>query len=387
MEVFNLDIIPGKVAPVIHASQYDDGREFRANLFEGASVYTLTGAETITINVRKPDGNVVTAAVTNTADSFVEFATTEQMTACAGANLCELKFENSPVKIGSLNFILSVEADPLEGGIQSESAIHDLQAQIAAAVADQYDAAAVIFDAAPTPGHGVGFAVTSEGVAAAIPQDLDDLNDVSTNAPTTGEAIVWDGTKWTNGTVSTVGNLDDLSDVDTTGKANGDSLRYDGAEWIAQPTTVALTQAEYDALVLSGDLVPNTHYVITDAPNLNETASDIEYSSGVTVKQAIDSKANKTWEYIGKITNGDTGLDVSNKSEVLLVGFANNNTRYLSFTFPMAEIVGVATVIVIEGTGTNRYVGEIAVDNNYKFTTTQYSISGWTSMYLKVYAR
>ena len=246
MEVFNLNIIPGAVAPIIHASQYDDGREFRANLFEGPSVYTLTGAETITINVRKPDGNVVTAAVTNTADSYVEFATTEQMTACSGANLCELKFENSPVKIGSLNFILSVEADPLEGGIQSESAIHDLQAQIAAAVAEQYDAADVIFDAAPTPGHGVGYAVTSEGVAAAIPQDLDDLNDVTTNAPTTGEAFIYDGAKWTNGTPSL--DVSDLDDVTITTPSNGEILVYNNGSWEnqANPSSTANFAPDYD---------------------------------------------------------------------------------------------------------------------------------------------
>ena len=49
-------------------------------------------------------------------------------------------------------------------------------------------------------------------------------------------------------------------------------------------------QDTYDALVQAGTLVHNALYVITDAPNLNPTASDIEYSSGVTVKQAIDGK-------------------------------------------------------------------------------------------------
>ena len=51
-------------------------------------------------------------------------------------------------------------------------------------------------------------------------------------------------------------------------------------------------QDTYDALVQAGTLVHNALYVITDAPNLNPTASDIEYSSGVTVKQAIDGKAD-----------------------------------------------------------------------------------------------
>ena len=172
MEVFNLNIIPGAVAPIIHASQYDEDREFRANLFEGDQVFELTGAETISVNVRKPDGNVVTAAVVNTGSNYVEFSTTLQMTACAGANLCQLRIEDSPRKIGTLNFILAVERDPLEGGVQSESEINNLETQVAGmvaeAVADQYDSNAVIFDAEPTAGHGNGYAVTSEGVKTEV---------------------------------------------------------------------------------------------------------------------------------------------------------------------------------------------------------------------------
>lgn len=210
MEVFNLDIIPGKSAPVIHASQFDAGREFKANLFEGPTVYTLSGAETLSVIVRKPDGNMVTAAVTNTSDSYITFETTEQMTACDGANLCELRIENGADAIGSINFIMEVEKSP-DTGITSASEIHNLEAQVdaftAIAVADQYDSANVIFDNTPTPGHGNGYAVTSEGVATAlstkadassVPTDLDDLNDVTIATPTNGQILAYNGSKWVN---------------------------------------------------------------------------------------------------------------------------------------------------------------------------------------------
>ena len=292
MEIINLNLIPTGTRPVVHASQYDNGRQFRANLFEGASVYTLTGAETLTFSVRKPDGHIVTEAVTNTSDNYVVIETTTQMCACAGDSFAELKIENGDDLIGTLNLILAVEQSPEEGGDPSESFIHNLDEQIYDAVADQYDSNNVIFDNAPTSGHGTPYTVTSEGILNAIPDELNDLSDVTTSTPSSGEALVWDGTKWTNGTVSTVGSIDDLNDVDTTGKANGDSLRYDtnSSEWVAKPIQVEVTQAEYDALALGGNLEPLTTYIITDAPNLNPTASDIEYSSGVTVKQAIDGK-------------------------------------------------------------------------------------------------
>lgn len=179
-----------------------------------------------------------------------------------------------------------------------EDAYGDVVSLVASEVAVQYHGD-VIFDNTPTASHGVGYAVTSDGLKTAldgkantsdIPDELNDLSDVETITPSQGEALVWDGTKWVNGTVSTVGNLDDLSDVDTTGKATGDSLRYIGGEWKAKPTTVEMTKAEYDAIV---DFTPyaNTHIVITDAPNLNPTASDIEYSSGVSVADKLDDLA------------------------------------------------------------------------------------------------
>lgn len=192
MESFNLNIIPGKDRPVCHASQYDIGRTIHVNLFEGFNVFTLDGTEVISISVRKPDGNVVTESVTNTSDSYVEFVTTEQMTACHGSNLCELKLEKGADVIGTMNFILDVEQDPLEGGVQSASEIDNLQTQIAgmvaAEVADQYDSANVIFDPSPVPGHGNGYAVTSEGVATelALKQDATDANLQTTDTTVVG---------------------------------------------------------------------------------------------------------------------------------------------------------------------------------------------------------
>ena len=290
MEVINLNLIPNGTNPVVHASQYDEGRDFRLNLFDGTSVLTLDGTETIECDVKKPDGNIVTVAVTNTSSNYVVVTTTLQMTACSGNSLGTINISKGGVNLYTLNFILYCERSPLENGIQSDSAIHNLESQVEEIVSEQYDSANVIFDNAPTSGHGIPYVVSSDGLLSYIPKNVSDMDDVTITTPVQGEALVFDADgNLVNGTVSTVGSIDDLNDVDTTGKVDGDSLRYDSGsgDWVAKPVTVALTQAEYDALVLSGDLAPNTHYVITDAQNLNPTASDIEYSSGVSVKQAI----------------------------------------------------------------------------------------------------
>ena len=253
MEVIKLNLIPTGALPVVHASQYDEGRTFRAELFEGSAVYTLDGTEVLECDVKKPDGNVVTVAVVNTSASYVDIDTTLQMCACSGESLAELNIKKGGDSIGTLNFILAVERSPLENGITSDSGIHNLQTQIGDAVADQYDAANVVFDAAPTAGHGVGFAVTSEGVktavdnvAATIPEELDDLQDVTTSAPTSGEALVWDGSKWTNGAPSL--DLDDLNDVTITSPSDDEILVYDNGVWVnkANPASTDNFGAPYD---------------------------------------------------------------------------------------------------------------------------------------------
>lgn len=51
---------------------------------------------------------------------------------------------------------------------------------------------------------------------------------------------------------------------------------------------IECTQAEYDTWKNAGQLKLQTTYIIKDAQNLNPTASDMEYSSGVSVEDELD---------------------------------------------------------------------------------------------------
>ena len=342
MEIINLNLIPGKAWPVAHATQFDKGREFRANLFEGSQVYTLAGDETVDAIIKKPDGNQVIETLVNTADNYVIVTTTEQMTAVAGPSLGEIRITKDDTVIGSLKFILECEQSA-DTGIASHSEINNLETQVAAIVADQYDAGDVVFDNTPTAGHGVGFAVTSEGVLNAIPDELNDLDDVNISGAAQGEALVWNGAEWVNGTVSTVGSIDDLNDVDTTGKANADSLRYNATaqEWEAKPTTVELTLAEYEALGGDYSGYENTNIIITDAPNLNATAQDISYDGGAdTVYNKVDRILHpvKIWSGSKYTLNDYIDIPDFDKNTAYMFEFmAFSGTYHTCFVSPVGD--------------------------------------------------
>ena len=172
METIKLDLVPGKINPVCHASQYDTGRQIKIELLNDGVPYTLAGTETVTFEERKRDGRVVTAELENNGGTFVILNTTEQMCAVSGACLCVLKITDGGVKIGTLNFFLIVEDDPLNNGLASASEIHNLQTQVnedvANALVEQYDSANVVFDSVPTQGHAKPYTVSSEGIKNAI---------------------------------------------------------------------------------------------------------------------------------------------------------------------------------------------------------------------------
>ena len=110
MEQIKLDIVPVGVAPVAHASQFDNGRQIRFNLFNQGTPYTLTGAETVTMVVNGEEENI-----TNTSDNYVIWDVAKEDCAEVGVIGCELRIVLGSMLIGSKNFFLEVEMDPYDG--------------------------------------------------------------------------------------------------------------------------------------------------------------------------------------------------------------------------------------------------------------------------------
>lgn len=142
---YNLDLTPGGIPLVVHASQYDANSRFLVfNLLERDGAANLPNVVRAAIRGTKPDGNgfdyeAVYAAATEIGPPSVTVPVTEQMTAIAGRVVCEIYlYMGTPAtseqeasddyqQLGSANFILSVERSALDKDtLPSDSEIRQL---------------------------------------------------------------------------------------------------------------------------------------------------------------------------------------------------------------------------------------------------------------------
>lgn len=129
---YNLDLTPGGIPLVVHASQYDANSRFLVfNLLERDGAAELPAVVRAAIRGTKPDGNgfdyeAVYSAATEVGPPSVTVPVTEQMTAIAGRVVCEIYlFIGTPAtteepasddyqQLASANFILSIERTALD---------------------------------------------------------------------------------------------------------------------------------------------------------------------------------------------------------------------------------------------------------------------------------
>ena len=141
MEKQNLNILPGGILPVIHCSQGDIGRQFQINLYSDNAPYVLDGTEELTLDGHKADNNIFSYSLDPVTGSTITISTEEQMTACAGDVICEIRIFKDDTRIGTCNFIMQIEEGP-SNGTPSEStlqALDEIRAEIQQAVEDSED--------------------------------------------------------------------------------------------------------------------------------------------------------------------------------------------------------------------------------------------------------
>lgn len=319
MEMITLNLIPKGISPVCHASQYDKGRVIRCNLVDGLQGYVLSG-ETAVLNVIKPDNNIVTEALTATlGNTYIDIITTEQMCAVAGKNECEIRLTKGDVEVGTLNFIMQVEADVTTGGIESETVIHNLETTISDMVKEEIEAispeeelsgAMASFETheiAPLVDCKVKIEAIQSGSGTPSPDNVRPITGFTEcNVTRTGKNLLKHGATNTtlNGLTFTV-NSDGSFSVNGTAIANTSLTIGTGAkapQKLCQGMTYTLsgghwanTQTAYIQLIYKGDVSGNTISIVsadrattyTAVENATLTGIYINFVSGKTFNNDI----------------------------------------------------------------------------------------------------
>lgn len=115
MQKVKLNLIPQGVPPVVYASQYDVGRQFEFEIYEGDVEYEIPSGAVVTFQGTKPDNHSFAystadeKSVISVSGSAVTVTSTEQMTAISHKSMCEIIIRNGKVILGTLNVLLDVE--------------------------------------------------------------------------------------------------------------------------------------------------------------------------------------------------------------------------------------------------------------------------------------
>lgn len=135
MQSIRLNMVPTGVMPHLYCSQYDVGRKFHLQLYDGSEEHNIASDETVTIQGCKPDHHVFTYGskdkdpIVTVDGSGITITTTQQMTAIDGEVNCELVLSkgtqidgNKEQVISTINFVLDIEKCPVpEDGDSSAS--------------------------------------------------------------------------------------------------------------------------------------------------------------------------------------------------------------------------------------------------------------------------
>lgn len=114
-----LNIVPGGIIPVVHASQYDVDRVLTFTLYDGLSAASLPSGVTGLIEGTKPDNKGFQYAVTSISNNVVTIVTTKQMTAVKGTVKCKIVLLKDNMVLGTALFFLEVD----EAGLADDTDI------------------------------------------------------------------------------------------------------------------------------------------------------------------------------------------------------------------------------------------------------------------------
>ena len=260
----NLNLIPGQVLPHINVSQYDYGsRTLEFKLFNGNQSFTLTSSMTAKISGTKADmhGFEYDATVDTTNQKIVADLN-QQMTAAAGDVTCELIIKKSGERLGTCNFVISVEKAALgDDTIVSDT---ELPAIIAEATA-QMEAAAQSASQAATSAQSAATSASSASTSA-------------TNAASSATSAANSATSASNSASSASDSATSAEESAERAEAYSVNTPYIGANgnwWVWNTTQGAYVDTGVDASI-TVDIADITMLAPDATPYVTNTGTDTD---------------------------------------------------------------------------------------------------------------
>lgn len=163
LQQIDLDIVPGKIPPIVHVSEYDTGRNIVVNLFRDGYPFGSNSIESYTVKVEGSIGKYgfsENAAWADDAEGVVIVHLTEAMTAIHGRVWTKIKLiKSESMQISTCGFWLDVD----RAGVNAQDVIQaqGFQEQINAGVNAYLDSHQPFFEL-PSGGQ-LGQALLSDG--------------------------------------------------------------------------------------------------------------------------------------------------------------------------------------------------------------------------------
>ena len=406
MERQNLDILPGGVLPVIHCSQGDIGREFQINLFSDNAPYVLDGTEELTIDGHKEDNNIFSYSIPATTGSTITISTEEQMTACAGNTICEIRIYKGDNRIGTCNFILQVE-EGVSNGTPSEStlqAIDEIRAVVEQAVED-----------AQTAQHNAETAETNaetaETNAINAKNQSESARDLSQTYATNSSNSATDSKNWAVGPSGSGSGTDtnnakyysqlasqseQNASTSETNASNSASSAYTSETNASNSASAAHTSEvnasnsaddANDSAVLAGNKATEAEQSANKVTNMTVSATQLAEGSTPTVTKTVGNVVNLAFG-IPKGDTGDTGATPNINVTASVDGTTGTptvtvtktgTTENPSFDLAFTGLKGAGSVVTFSPTQTSGdEIGQLTINGTTYYL---YSKSGSSVTY------
>lgn len=136
---YDLNMVNDRIKPVVHVKQYDNNnRVIRFTLYNGDEAYAVPAGTTVTCRGLKKSGNAFTEAC-SFSNNVVSVVVTTQMSILSGRVPCELRLTSGTNIIGSMNFFMDVEENPIEDAVIDDDEMTTVE-QLIQALGQKQDA-------------------------------------------------------------------------------------------------------------------------------------------------------------------------------------------------------------------------------------------------------